>query len=88
LTPSLTKNTQLDGKHTSVVFSKKTRCPLFPDRSELEIFDVSGKLIKEIVTSTSQSRNDGKIEISLKGINPGIYFLILGKETKKFLVVR
>jgi len=29
-----------------------------------------------------------EVTISLKGINPGIYFLKLGKETKKFLVVK
>jgi len=33
-------------------------------------------------------RNDKRIEISLKGINPGIYFLQIGVEMKKFLVVR
>jgi hypothetical protein len=51
---------------------------------EIEIFDVSGKLIKEIAfTGTGQ-----EIKISLKGINPGIYFLQLGKETKKFIVAK
>ena len=52
----------------------------------IKIFDVSGKLIKEIASP----RNDGigEAKISLKGINPGIYFLRLGKETKKFLVVK
>ena len=57
---------------------------------EFKIFDVSGKLVKEIATSASQSRNDGmgETKISLKGINPGIYFLRFGTETKKFLVVK
>jgi hypothetical protein len=68
----------------------------------IKIFDVSGKMIREIASATdlrfaSQSigtrsalRNDRVIEtkISLKGINPGIYFLRVGKETKKFLVVK
>jgi hypothetical protein len=56
----------------------------------LKIFDVSGTLIKEIATLPSVTRNDriGEIKISLKGINPGIYFLQLGTETKKFLVVK
>lgn len=66
----------------------------------IKIFDVSGKLIKEIASTSefaSQSigtrfalRNDNgrEIKISLKGISPGIYFLRLGKETKKFLVVK
>jgi hypothetical protein len=64
------------------------RLPQTADRQNLKIFDVSGKLIKEIATPASQSRNDREIKISLKGINPGIYFLRLGKETKKFLVVK
>jgi len=58
------------------------------EATAIKIFDVSGKLIKEIATSASQSRNDREVKISLKGINPGIYFLRLGKETKKFLVVK
>uniref|UniRef100_A0A7C6AAT3 T9SS type A sorting domain-containing protein n=1 Tax=candidate division WOR-3 bacterium TaxID=2052148 RepID=A0A7C6AAT3_UNCW3 len=50
----------------------------------LKIFDVSGKLIKEVaLTGTDQ-----EIKIPLKGIKPGIYFLQLGKETKKFMVVK
>jgi len=50
----------------------------------LKIFDVSGKLIKEIaLTGTGQ-----EIKISLQGINPGIYFIRLGTEVKKFLVVK
>jgi Secretion system C-terminal sorting domain len=76
------------------------RLPLSADRQILKIFDVSGKLVNEIATPTefaSQSigtrsalRNDrnGEIKISLKGISPGIYFLKIGKETKKFLVVK
>ncbi len=54
----------------------------------LKIFDISGKLVKEITTSASQSRINSVVKISLKGINPGIYFLRLGKETNKFLVVK
>ena len=86
-------------------------------RLTLKIFDVSGKLVKEIASPAPLSkrqfrnnyatsskkvlgRNDRKIEISLKGINPGIYFLQLGtvestlgredptRETKKFLVIK
>jgi uncharacterized delta-60 repeat protein len=64
------------------------RLPLSADHQNIRIFDVSGKLIKEI--ATVPLRNDRIVEtkISLKGINPGIYFLQLGKETKKFLVVK
>jgi len=54
----------------------------------LRIFDVSGKLVKEIATPSSQAINDGEEVISLKGINPGIYFLRFGTETRKFLVIR
>ena len=73
----------------------------------IKIFDVSGKLIKEIASPAPLSkrqfrnnyatsskkvlgRNDGirEAKISLKGIKPGIYFLRLGKEPKKFLVVK
>jgi hypothetical protein len=51
---------------------------------EIEIFDVSGKLIREItLMGTGQ-----EIKIPLKGMNPGIYFLQLGKETKKFIVAK
>jgi len=57
---------------------------------EIKIFDVSGKMVKEIATPASQARNDrnDEIKISLKGISPGIYFLRLGKETKKFIVAK
>jgi hypothetical protein len=54
----------------------------------IKIFDICGKMIREIASTASQSRNDGAVEISLKGMNPGIYFLKLDKETKKFLVVK
>jgi len=62
------------------------RLPLSADCQTLKIFDVSGKVIKEIATSASQSRNDDVVKVSLKGINPGIYFLRFGKETKKFII--
>jgi hypothetical protein len=52
----------------------------------IKIFDASGSLIKEIATPSA--RNNEVVKITLKGINPGIYFLRLGKETKKFLVVK
>jgi hypothetical protein len=64
----------------------RVRGPL--SEKTVKVFDITGKMIKEIATTTSQSRNDLVLEISLKGINPGIYFLKLGKETKKFLVVK
>jgi len=51
---------------------------------EIEIFDVSGKLIREItLMGTGQ-----EIKIPLKGINPGTYFIKFGTEVKKFIVVK
>jgi hypothetical protein len=70
----------------------RVRCPLSTvggvSQPRLRIFDVSGKLIKEIATPASQSRNDKELVISIKGINPGIYFLQTETEVKKFLVVK
>ncbi|MDH5186783.1 MAG: T9SS type A sorting domain-containing protein [candidate division WOR-3 bacterium] len=54
----------------------------------LKIFDVSGKMVKEIATPLARNDEMGEAKISLKEINPGIYFLRLNKETKKFLVVK
>ncbi len=74
------------------------RLPLFTDRQTLKIFNASGKLIRKIASASefaSQSigtrfalRNDGQMKISLKGINPGIYFLQIGTELKKFLIIK
>lgn len=52
----------------------------------IKIFNASGRLIKEIATPSV--RNDEVVEITLKGISPGIYFIRFSKETKKFLVVK
>jgi Secretion system C-terminal sorting domain/FG-GAP repeat/FG-GAP-like repeat len=59
-------------------------------RRGIKIFDVSGKIIREIASATLLPRNDGlgEVKVSLKGINPGIYFLRFGTETRKFLVIR
>ncbi len=57
----------------------------FSEKS-IKIFNSLGRLIKEITTPSA--RNDEVVEISLKGISPGIYFLRLDKKIKKFLVVR
>jgi len=54
------------------------------DKAELKIFDVSGKLIKGIVLMGT----DQEIKIPLKGMNPGIYFLQLGNEAKRFVIVK
>jgi uncharacterized delta-60 repeat protein len=49
---------------------------------EIKIYDVSGQLIKEEEVSTPE------VTVSLKGVNPGIYFLRIGTTIKKFLVVK
>jgi YVTN family beta-propeller protein len=58
------------------------------DCQTIKIFDVSGKLVKVEKKVTSPQSHKQEIRISLKGINPGIYFFRLGKETKKFLIVK
>jgi hypothetical protein len=55
---------------------------------EIKIFDVSGKIVKVVDNITNAQSHKQEIRISLKGINPGIYFLRLGKETKKFIVTK
>ncbi|MDH5187131.1 MAG: T9SS type A sorting domain-containing protein, partial [candidate division WOR-3 bacterium] len=64
------------------------RLPQTADRQNLKIFDVSGKLIKVVDKVTSAQVHKQEVRISLKGINPGIYFLQLETEIKKFLIVR
>ena len=68
---------------TSVI---RVRCPL--SVKEIKIFDVSGKLVKEIASASPRNDRTEEVKISLKGINPGIYFLRPGKETKKFIVTK
>jgi hypothetical protein len=62
--------------------------PLTADRQTIKIFNVSGKLVKVIDNVKSTQEHKQELRISLKGINPGIYFLKLGKETKKFIVAK
>ncbi|MEO0069169.1 MAG: SBBP repeat-containing protein [candidate division WOR-3 bacterium] len=57
----------------------------------IEIFDVSGKLVGQTFLGKNDNGGIGngwEVKISLKGINPGIYFLKVGKEVKKFQVVK
>lgn len=57
----------------------------------IEIFDVSGKLCGQTFLGKYDNGGIGngwEVKISLKGINPGIYFLKVGKEVKKFQVVK
>uniref|UniRef100_A0A7C6ABG3 T9SS type A sorting domain-containing protein n=1 Tax=candidate division WOR-3 bacterium TaxID=2052148 RepID=A0A7C6ABG3_UNCW3 len=60
------------------------RLPPTTNRLTLKLFDISGRMIREIATPAGKS----EIKIPLKGINPGIYFLQLGEESKKFLIVK
>ncbi|MDH5185703.1 MAG: T9SS type A sorting domain-containing protein [candidate division WOR-3 bacterium] len=64
------------------------RLPQTADRQMIKIFDVSGKLVKVEEKITSAQSQKQEIRISLKGISPGIYFLRLGKDTQKFLVIK
>ncbi len=64
------------------------RYPWFvEEQTDIKIFDVSGKLVKEEKVKSAQKHKQ-EIKISLKGINPGIYFLQFENEIRKFLVVR
>jgi hypothetical protein len=51
------------------------RMPLTVDRSQIKIFDVTGKMVKEF-----KSSGVGELRVPLKGINPGIYFLQLNNK--------
>lgn len=64
------------------------RLPQTADRQMIKIFDVSGKLVKVANEVTSPQSHKHEVRISLKGINSGIYFLKLGKDTKKFIVAK
>ena len=66
----------------------RVRCPL--SEKSIKIFDVLGKIVKEekVIRLRRTQEHKQEVRISLKGINPGIYFLRLGKETKKLLVVK
>jgi len=60
------------------------RLPQSADRIQIKIFDVSGKIVKEASVMTQEAR------ISLKGINPGVYFVQVGDEMvkEKLIVTR
>jgi len=62
--------------------------PLKADRQTIKIFDISGKLLKEVALPALPSGNEAGIKISLKGINPGTYFIKVGSEVKKFIIVK
>ncbi|MDH5185986.1 MAG: T9SS type A sorting domain-containing protein, partial [candidate division WOR-3 bacterium] len=63
----------------------RVRCPLSEKENMiLKIFDVSGKLVKEVQFSQPEAK------ISLKGISSGVYFLQFGTEkiAEKFIITK
>ncbi len=54
------------------------------------MFDVSGKLVKEIDSPLAHNDQVAEMRVSLKGISPGIYFLQLNNEleTKKLVITK
>lgn len=62
----------------------RVRSRLSGESENLKIFDVSGKLIKELKFTAPE------VNLSLKGVNPGVYFLKLGAEkiTQKLIVAK
>jgi YVTN family beta-propeller protein len=51
--------------------------PQTADRSEVKVFDVNGKVVKEILRS---AQNDNIVRVSLDGIKNGVYFVKVGNE--------
>jgi hypothetical protein len=63
--------------------------PQSADQSELKIYDVTGKVIKEILPlRCTQGQNDNTMRISLKGIKSGVYFVKVGIITKKLTITK
>jgi len=56
------------------------RLPLSADRSEIKIFDVTGKVVKEIGDCHATARNDNTLRVTLDGIKNGIYFVKVENE--------
>jgi YVTN family beta-propeller protein len=63
------------------------RLPQFADRSEIKIFDVSGK---QVVDCFADARNDNSVRVSLDGVKNGIYFVKVNNEMvkEKLIVTR
>jgi hypothetical protein len=64
------------------------RLPQTAARLPLKIFDAAGKMIRLVNNVTSAQEHKKEMRISLKGMNPGIYFLQVGSTVQKFLVVK
>jgi uncharacterized delta-60 repeat protein len=64
------------------------RIPSSIKRQTLKMFDVSGKLVKEIDSPSAHNDKVAEMRVSLKGIKPGVYFVQVGDEmVKEKLVV-
>ncbi len=59
------------------------RLPQTANRSLIKIFDVTGKVVKEL-----RSLGNRELMFTLKGIKPGIYFIQVDKYTKKIIVTK
>jgi photosystem II stability/assembly factor-like uncharacterized protein len=53
------------------------------DKMRIKIFDVSGKLVKEIGDCFANARNDKMVRISLDGIKNGVYFIMANNDLIK-----
>jgi len=64
------------------------RSSLFALHFTLKLYDVSGKMVKEIGDCFQQPHNDNIVRVSLDGIKNGVYFVKVGNELiKEKLVV-
>jgi uncharacterized delta-60 repeat protein len=55
------------------------------DNYAIKIFDIAGKLVKEIGDCFANARNDGSVRISLDGITNGVYFLSLQSQEQTII---
>jgi hypothetical protein len=58
------------------------RCPLTAYNQTLKLFDITGKLIKQVKIFRQE------ITVPLNGVKSGIYFVEVGSITKKLIVTR
>jgi hypothetical protein len=60
------------------------------DNSLIKIYDVTGKVVKEIAMTALQSRNVRVVRVLLDGIKNGVYFIQLDNQTttKKLIITK
>jgi hypothetical protein len=64
------------------------RIPSFIKSQTVKMFDVSGKLVKEITSPSAHNAKVVEMRVSLDGIKNGVYFIKVGDEiVKEKLVV-